>query len=223
MTTGPKLKSRGEGEHALLSTVFDQLSRGLIDRREFIRFATLLGVAAGAAYATAGIAAPAMAAETLPFAAADPGARRGGTLRIGHTVPRMRDPAIYNWLEMTNQTRPILESLTLVGPDNVARPMLLESWRPSTDLKVWTLQVRKGVIWHNGEELTADHVAWNIRRWSDPSLGSSNLGLSTFGALTAPNNALWSRIHRSWSRCRINPSARDPTRSRSCGSGSVAS
>jgi peptide/nickel transport system substrate-binding protein len=184
VTTGPKSKSRGEGEHALLSKVFDQLSRGLIDRREFIRFATLLGVAAGAAYATAGMAAPAMAAETLPFPAADPGARRGGTLRVGHTVPRMHDPAIYNWLEMTNQTRPMLESLTLVGPDNVARPMLLESWRPSTDLKVWTLQVRKGVMWHNGEELTADHVAWNIRRWSDPSLGSSNLGLSTFGALT---------------------------------------
>ena len=39
-------------------------------------------------------------------------------------------------------------------------------------------------MWHNGEELTAEHVAWNIRRWSDPALGSSNLGLSTFAALT---------------------------------------
>jgi peptide/nickel transport system substrate-binding protein len=27
-------------------------------------------------------------------------------------------------------------------------------------------------------------VAWNIRRWADPTLGSSNLGLSTFAALT---------------------------------------
>jgi peptide/nickel transport system substrate-binding protein len=98
----------------------------------------------------------------------------------------MEDPATYNWNEMANQTRPILEYLTMVGPDNVVRPMLLESWQPSADLKTWTLHVRNGVMWHNGEELNAEHVAWNIRRWSDPALGSSNFGLSTFAALTEP-------------------------------------
>jgi peptide/nickel transport system substrate-binding protein len=64
--------------------------------------------------------------------------------------------------------------------------MLMESWKPSADLKTWTLTVRDGVMWHNGEELNAEHVAWNIRRWSDPALGSSNFGLSTFAALTEP-------------------------------------
>jgi peptide/nickel transport system substrate-binding protein len=171
-------------EHALLPKLCDQLRDGSISRREFIRFAALLGVAAGAAYAMAGLSAPAMADSTLPFPAAEPGAKRGGKLRIGEMVARMEDPATYGWNEMANQTRPILEYLTLVGPDNVVRPMLVESWKPSADLKTWTLQVRSGVMWHNGEELTAEHVAWNIRRWSDPALGSSNLGLSTFAALT---------------------------------------
>jgi peptide/nickel transport system substrate-binding protein len=180
MVGGLRIRS----EHALLTKAFNQLSQGLIDRREFIRFATLLGVAAGAAYETAGVAAPAMSDKTLPFPAADSGAKHGGILRIGHSVARMRDPATYSWLEMTNQSRPIVEALTMVGPDNVVRPMLLESWRPSTDLRTWTLQVRRGVMWHNGEELTAEHVAWNLRRWSNPSLGSANLGSSTFAALT---------------------------------------
>jgi oligopeptide/dipeptide ABC transporter ATP-binding protein len=171
-------------EHALLPKLCDQLRDGSISRREFIRFAALLGVAAGAAYAMTGLSAPAMADSTLPFPAAEPGAKRGGKLRIGEMVARMEDPATYGWNEMANQTRPILEYLTLVGPDNVVRPMLIESWTPSADLKTWTLQVRRGVMWHNGEELTAEHVAWNIRRWSDPALGSSNLGLSTFAALT---------------------------------------
>ena len=171
-------------DHPLLATVSDQLEKGLIGRREFIRFATLLGVTASVAYARAGLAAPAMGASTLPFPAVEPGAKRGGILRVGHTVTRMQDPANYNWLEMSNQTRPICEFLTLVGPDNVVRPMLLESWQPSPDLKAWTLRVRKGVLWHNGEELIADHVAWNIRRWSDPALGSANMGSSTFAALT---------------------------------------
>jgi peptide/nickel transport system substrate-binding protein len=167
-----------------LSALCEQFRRGLINRREFVRFATLLGMAAGAAYATAGLTAPAMAGSTLPFPAVDPGAKRGGKLRVGQMVGRMQDPATYNWTEMANQTRPILEYLTMLGPDNVVRPMLAESWAPSADLKTWTLKVRPGVMWHNGEPLTAEHVAWNLRRWADPGLGSSNLGLSTFAALT---------------------------------------
>jgi len=171
-------------DDSLLAKLCGQLRDGSMNRREFIRFATLLGVAARTAHALAGIPAPATAGDTLPFPAAEAAAKRGGKLRIGEMVARMEDPATYNWNEMANQTRPILEYLTMVGSDNVVRPMLLESWTPSTDLKTWTLHVRKGVMWHNGEELNAEHVAWNIRRWSDPALGSSNLGLSTFAALT---------------------------------------
>jgi peptide/nickel transport system substrate-binding protein len=171
-------------EHSLLPALRDQLSHGVMTRREFIRLAVCLGIAAGSAYAMAGEPAPATNGNTMPFPAADPAAKHGGVLRVGQMVPRMVDPATYNWNEMSNQTRPILEYLTMVGPDNIVRPMLMESWTPSTDLKIWTLRVRSGVMWHNGEELTADHVAWNIRRWTDPSLGSSNLGLSTFAALT---------------------------------------
>jgi peptide/nickel transport system substrate-binding protein len=171
-------------DHPLLRALVEQLDAGLINRREFIRFATLLGTAAGTAIAMGGLSAPARAGGTLPFPAAEPGARRGGTLRVGQMVGRMEDPATYAWTEMANQTRPILEYLTMIGPDNIVRPMLMESWRPSIDLKTWTLKVRPGVMWHNGEALTAEHVAWNIRRWADPALGSSNLGLSTFAALT---------------------------------------
>ncbi len=171
-------------EHPLIPEAREQLTHGLMDRREFIRLATLLGVAASSAYAIAGVTGPAMAGDNLPFPAVDPKAKRGGKLRIGQTVGRMHDPATYAWNEMSNQTRPMLEYLTMVGPDNVVRPMLVDWWKPSADLKTWILHVRPGVMWHNGDELTADHVAWNIRRWADPALGSSNLGLSTFVALT---------------------------------------
>jgi peptide/nickel transport system substrate-binding protein len=110
----------------LLPALCEQLHRGLIDRRAFVRLATLFGVAAGAAYAMAGLAGPAMAGGTLPFPADDPAAKRGGKLRVGQMVARMQDPATYNWTEMANQTRPILEYLTMLGPDNVVRPMLAE-------------------------------------------------------------------------------------------------
>ena len=178
------MRLRGACDHALLPRLREQLRDGLMDRREFVRCAALLGVTAGVAYAMAGLAAPAMAVDGMPFPAVERGAKRGGKLRIAQMVTRMQDPATYSWNEMSNQTRPMLEYLTMVGPDNIVRPMLAESWQPSSDLKTWTLRVRAGVTWHNGEQLTAEHVAWNIRRWANPALGSSNFGLSTFVALT---------------------------------------
>jgi peptide/nickel transport system substrate-binding protein len=39
------------------------------------------------------------------------------------------------------------------------------------------------VLWHNGDEFVADDVVWNIERWVNPDLASSNVGLSTFASL----------------------------------------
>src|SRR5690606_28677990 len=47
------------------------------------------------------------------------------------------------------------------------------------DLKTWTLILKEGITWSNGDPLTADHVIWNITRWVDPNVGSSVLGLMT--------------------------------------------
>ncbi|AYD03734.1 ABC transporter substrate-binding protein [Neorhizobium sp. NCHU2750] len=173
----------------LVSKLKTQLDEGKLERREFLRLSALIGLTAATAYSVIGLPAPALAADTLPFPPADPAAKKGGTLRIGQLVAKMDDPATYAWNEMSNQSRSIIEHMTLVGPDNVVRPMLIEAWEPSEDLKTWTLHVRKGVMWHNGEELTAEHIAWNIRRWTDSATGSSNLGLSTFSALAEDTGA----------------------------------
>lgn len=173
----------------LFAKLKGQMEEGKIERREFLRFSALLGLTVATAYSAAGLPNPAMAADTMPFPPADPAAKKGGILRVGQMIAKMEDPATYSWNEMSNQSRSIIEHMTLVGPDNIVRPMLIESWQPSDDLKTWTLHVRKGVMWHNGEELTADHIAWNIRRWTDSATGSSNLGLSTFSALAEDTGA----------------------------------
>ena len=69
------------------------------------------------------------------------------------------------------------EYLTRTRPDGVTVPHLLERWRPSDDLKTWTLTLKKGVKWSNGEDLVAEHVIWNINRWLDPKLELSVLAL----------------------------------------------
>src|SRR5215510_11821427 len=164
---------RDAHEHAHIPTLKRQLVDGLIDRREFLRYATLLGMSAPAAYAAVRtltgqpLAAPA-AAQTLP---------RGGTLRIGMRCQDLKSPHTYSWIESSNSTRQVLDYLAVTGPDNVTRPGLLEKWEPSADLKTWTLRVRRNAKWHNGRQFTADDAVWNLKRVLDPKTGSSTVGL----------------------------------------------
>lgn len=171
--------------HPKAKEAMDLMEAGRMNRREFVRIAALTGLAAGTAYAMAGLADPVMAAETgnLPFPADEADAQSGGILKVAMQIQKMEDPATYSWVEMSNQTRHLLEYLAMTGPDNITRPMLAESWSASDDLKTWTFNIRKGVMWHNGDELTAEHIKWNIERWTDPAIGSSNVGLSSISAL----------------------------------------
>jgi peptide/nickel transport system substrate-binding protein len=173
--------TRDGGNQALLRR---QLAEGRIDRREFIRLSTLLGLSAGAAFKVAGMATPARAAD-IPM---------GGTIRIAMGVQEVVNPAIYSWPQQSNIARGVAEFLTITGPDNVTRPGLLAGWEASEDLKTWTLNLRPGVKWRNGRAFTAEDVAWNIRRLLAAETGSSVAGLMSGYMLStdaAGKTSLW--------------------------------
>jgi peptide/nickel transport system substrate-binding protein len=155
-------------EHVHIATLKRQLAEAQIDRREFLRYATLLGMSAGAAYAFTGLPAPASAQTAMP---------KGGTLRIGMRCQDLKSPHTYSWVESSNTARAVLDYLAVTGVDNVTRPALCEKWETSPDLKTWTLRLRRNVKWHSGRAFTADDVVWNLKRVLDPKTGSSVLGL----------------------------------------------
>jgi peptide/nickel transport system substrate-binding protein len=164
--------------HPYIPELVAQLEARRVDRREFLRTATLLGMSAPVAY---GIVGRVLGESAIPRARAQ--GTKGGILRVAMEVQKMDEPATYSWVQMSNQTRHIAEYLAITGPDNVTRPMLAESWEASDDLKTWTFHLRQDVMWHNGDPFVADDVVWNIERWVNPDLGSSNSGLSTFASL----------------------------------------
>jgi len=144
------------------------MADGKMERREFLRVATLLGVSATTAYGLAGLPAPALA-QGAP--------RKGGTVRFGMRVQDLSNPATYSWIERANAARQVVEYLTVTGIDNVTRPNLVEKWEASADLRSWTMHLRRDVKWRSGRAFTADDAMWNLKRLLDPATGSSTIGL----------------------------------------------
>ena len=163
---------RDKQNHPYIRTLFNQLAERRIDRREFLRTSTLLGLSATTAYAAVDKVFGGTAAMAQP--AAKP---KGGTLRIGMACQDLSSPHTYSWVESSNSGRAVLDYLTVTGPDNVTRPSLVKRWEASPDLKTWTLHLRGDVKWRKGRPFIADDVVWNLKHVLDPKVGSSTVGL----------------------------------------------
>src|SRR5580692_1960986 len=63
----------------------------------------------------------------------------------------------------------MFNGLTRMREDLSVEPDLAESWSFTDDLKRWTFRLRRGVKFHNGQELVADDVVATFRRMLDPA------------------------------------------------------
>ena len=194
-------KQKKTSEHEYIPELKELYRQGRCTRREFIRTATLLGLSAASATAFLASCGPAAepAATTAPPAPAEPtaapaptatpapaGPKRGGTMTIATRVQRVDHPARLSWYEGANQFRQVCDYLTRTGYDNITRPWLLEKWETNADVDEWTLYLKKGIKFNNGDEFTADDVIFNFEQWLDPELGSSMVGMMS-GYLSTSN------------------------------------
>ncbi|NKX45991.1 ABC transporter substrate-binding protein [Roseibacterium sp. KMU-115] len=149
---------------------------GQLSRREFMVRATALGLSATAAYGLIGLK-PALAQRATP--------PMGGSLRIQQGVLALKDPRTYDWSEMGNVTRGLLEYLIEYNRDGSFSGVLLESWESNADVTQYTLRLRPGVTWNNGDAFTAEDVAANFRGWCDSTVEGNSMAARMGGLVDA--------------------------------------
>jgi peptide/nickel transport system substrate-binding protein len=111
----------------------------------------------------------AQAASQTPAPAGEIQPRSGGILRQGNLgdLPTLDG----NFLNGQSTIYPVWDRLVELDPQLNPKGILVESWDVDDKYTRIALHLHKGVQWHTGRELTADDVAWNIRRVSsDPKV-----------------------------------------------------
>jgi peptide/nickel transport system substrate-binding protein len=156
--------------HKGVKELKNQLNKGKLSRREFIRYASLLGLSAAASTQMAGL----ILKPTQAHAAA---IQRGGIMKIASPVQKVTHLSNLSWISPTNQLRNVVEYLTYTDADNVTHPYLLKNWEVSDDLKTWTLNLRQGIKFNNGDDFTADDVVFTMNEWFKEDVGSSMKGM----------------------------------------------
>jgi peptide/nickel transport system substrate-binding protein len=114
--------------------------------------------------ATTKPAAATTAPAATPAAATPAAAKSGGKMVWGIGAESNGWlPATQNWsIEGGQVSVSVIERLIAIDDKGDWKPWLLESMVPNSSYTNWTMTIRKGIKFHNGETLNADAVAANL-------------------------------------------------------------
>jgi peptide/nickel transport system substrate-binding protein len=101
-----------------------------------------------------------------------PAPRKGGELAVPLTAPDTFNPLLTQSRDMLNFLSLLFESPIAYDENSKPIPSLVSSWEVSPDGRLWVFHVRKGVKWHNGQELTGDDILFTFQALQSGTLGS---------------------------------------------------
>lgn len=140
--------------------MFDQ---GNMGRRGFLKGAVALGL---------GVSGAAM----MPRNAFAEEPKKGGNLRLGLSGGGPTDAidpgSLINTVAMFISYT-FANRLVEIAPNMMPEPELAESWEMDESATRWTINLRKGVLFHNGKEMTADDVIYSLQLHMGPDSKSA--------------------------------------------------
>ena len=166
---------RRTGAGPLENNLIDELVSGELDRQEFLQRATMFGLS------VAGIGALLryVGESDIAMAATQEAVQAGGTIRLGIPVwGGSLEPRLLNEGGSLAFAGIPGEYLTFTTPQGAVAPWLATGWRPNADATVWTFQLRRGVRFHNGKEMTSADVVASMKQYVGRA--DSNAGLAPF-------------------------------------------
>jgi peptide/nickel transport system substrate-binding protein len=156
--------------HPSMAALARQATQGQLSRRDFMRRAMALGMAAP--FAASLLSGQAFANTGTP--------QRGGILKAGMQGGESTDsldPASWTSQVQHSFGQSWGEALTNVSPEGELTPRLAESVESSPDARTWVFKLRRGVQFHNGQEMTSADVVATLQRHSNEDSQSGALGI----------------------------------------------
>ncbi len=166
------------------NNLIDELVEGELDRAEFLRRGAMFGVSVGVMSSALALAGEAAARAQGSFAPAAGAVKVGGTARVGLAKwGGSLEP--YKLAEAGSLGMSGIpgEYLTYSDNSNQIRPWLASGWKANKAATVWTFQLRRGVRFHNGDEMTADDVVANYKVYTG---NKQSQALSIFEGILGP-------------------------------------
>ena len=160
-------QSARAAQQRVVGQLVDAFRQGEMSRRAFLRRCGALGVSLASAQSLIG-------ADTRTPAAAAGAPRRGGILKAAFSA----DPAGFDPVRgPSGMSHVVIEqvysTLMALDPDAKPYPELAQSYTITDDGLTYTFNLRKGVKFHHGDELTAEDVKFSFDRLRAPKSGYS--------------------------------------------------
>jgi peptide/nickel transport system substrate-binding protein len=143
----------------------------LMNRRTFVSNAAKGGLALSAGGLLASCGSSSSSSSHASSSAPSSAPKHGGTLHAGLTGGSSSDTLDPNKpVNNTDYARvaTLYEGLVWVNADAQPYYRLAEEMTPNKDATVWTIRLRSGVTFHNGQDVTADDLIYSINRVVNP-------------------------------------------------------